>query len=593
MHSRLLLTFAVRRVTCQGGVRVCAAKPLVPTISSLMRVSSIPTSRMESRRVRSADSLSSASRLVLKLQPPTELWGAVNAVSAALHTPGRENYSTDGKRPEVQASVREAAEALREALDFRPVLSTPEAVGCLAVAAAACMLVYSVTAPAMLSVQYSISMGLLFATCLTIARSFLLERHYRDKLKAEVELKDLDSRFRNVDGINVHYKVEQANRAVGDGRAKPLAVAAYHGFGANTGSWEYVYKPLAQRLQAQVTHSDMPGFGLTQRPVRMRYYTLQINGHFGREIMDAELEAAGLIPPLPKGEQTPRGGGAIRGPDGEWVPRRPRHPAGVATRVLMGHSMGAACCAAEVIAHPEGVDALILVAPAVLALKFGRGEVAHMEHSGQSEQISFHSTPTSHAQKEVEAKGRSITLRAVIAVLTAAATLLARTVIWLMQPLLVLALRAAVRSRAFWERGIGSAWFAPAGLTADLIDAYRRPQLVRGWELGLVRFLMARVSGGRSLGQILRDAYNGKVQPLQAEQLASVVARYGIKVLIVHGEGDVLVPVSNSKRLAAMLPGARLVVYQKCGHTPQEEMPDKFVETVADFLETFHSAAAA
>lgn len=89
----------------------------------------------------------------------------------------------------------------------------------------------------------------------------------------------------------------------------------------------------------------------------MRYYTLQINGHFGRDIMDAELEAAGLIPPVPKGpRQAASSGGAETSPsgtDGDWAPLRPRHPADAATRVLMGHSMGAACCAAEVLSHPE------------------------------------------------------------------------------------------------------------------------------------------------------------------------------------------------------------------------------------------------
>ena len=46
-------------------------------------------------------------------------------------------------------------------------------------------------------------------------------------------------------------------------------------------------------------------------------------------------------------------------------------------------------------------------------------------------------------------------------VLTAeTAAAFARCVLWLLQPALVLALRSAVRSRAFWERGLGSAWCA-------------------------------------------------------------------------------------------------------------------------------------
>lgn len=34
-----------------------------------------------------------------------------------------------------------------------------------------------------------------------------------------------------------------------------------------------------------------------------------------------------------------------------------------------------------------------------------------------------------------------------------------------------------------------------SGVTAAHVDAYRSAQLVRGWERGLLRFLMARVSG--------------------------------------------------------------------------------------------------
>jgi pimeloyl-ACP methyl ester carboxylesterase len=62
------------------------------------------------------------------------------------------------------------------------------------------------------------------------------------------------------------------------------------------------------------------------------------------------------------------------------------------------------------------------------------------------------------------------------------------------------------------------------------------------------------------------------------------------QVLIIHGEGDALVPLSNSRRLAALLPGARLEVFSQCGHVPQEELPDKFVNSVADFVNGVRAA---
>ena len=55
-------------------------------------------------------------------------------------------------------------------------------------------------------------------------------------------------------------------------------------------------------------------------------------------------------------------------------------------------------------------------------------------------------------------------------------------------------------------------------------------------------------------------------------------------MLILHGENDALVPAWNSRRLAALLPGAESVIYPECGHLPMEELPERFVEDVAQFL---------
>jgi len=56
------------------------------------------------------------------------------------------------------------------------------------------------------------------------------------------------------------------------------------------------------------------------------------------------------------------------------------------------------------------------------------------------------------------------------------------------------------------------------------------------------------------------------------------------QVLVVHGTADALVPAWNSRRLAARLPGARLVELGVCGHMPMEEAPDRFLDALADFI---------
>lgn len=114
----------------------------------------------------------------------------------------------------------------------------------------------------------------------------------QSNMSAEQELKDKDSVFRELYGTTVHYKLAQGIQP-----QHPTAMHCYHGFGANTFSWSYVYKSLSEQLQAQVTKHDMPGFGLTLRPKDLSGYTLDYNGRLGRHVMDAELAAAGVLHP--------------------------------------------------------------------------------------------------------------------------------------------------------------------------------------------------------------------------------------------------------------------------------------------------------
>ena len=182
-----------------------------------------------------------------------------------------------------------------------------------------CAAVYALLRPASVSIAFAAGMAALYAALLSALRAFFLELQYTVRVPAtfacthhrpslmplrsrddplfcklcrvangvyipmwvlllsrfdalrlhavqarqvsEAELADEDSRFKVLDEVAVHYKV--ANGAAGS--APELGVAMYHGFGANTFSWSFVDRLLADSLQALVTSHDMPGFGLTQR----------------------------------------------------------------------------------------------------------------------------------------------------------------------------------------------------------------------------------------------------------------------------------------------------------------------------------------
>jgi pimeloyl-ACP methyl ester carboxylesterase len=56
-----------------------------------------------------------------------------------------------------------------------------------------------------------------------------------------------------------------------------------------------------------------------------------------------------------------------------------------------------------------------------------------------------------------------------------------------------------------------------------------------------------------------------------------------VPTLVIWGEQDAWVPVKNGHRFAEDIPGAKLEVLPRCGHMPQEEMPERTAELILDF----------
>jgi len=55
-------------------------------------------------------------------------------------------------------------------------------------------------------------------------------------------------------------------------------------------------------------------------------------------------------------------------------------------------------------------------------------------------------------------------------------------------------------------------------------------------------------------------------------------------VLIVWGNDDRIIPVAHARIALEKIPGARLELFDNCGHMPMLECPDKFNQLVLDFL---------
>ncbi len=113
------------------------------------------------------------------------------------------------------------------------------------------------------------------------------------------------------------------------------------------------------------------------------------------------------------------------------------------------------------------------------------------------------------------------------------------------------------------QRLLLSSWHNRERLTPEVWEGYMRALAAENWDYGLWQTLRTR---GRP----------------------EVVSRLGelrVPTLVITGEHDAVVPTAHSLRLAQEIPGARLVVIPDCGHLPQEEQPEAFLQAVSQFVE--------
>jgi proline iminopeptidase len=54
--------------------------------------------------------------------------------------------------------------------------------------------------------------------------------------------------------------------------------------------------------------------------------------------------------------------------------------------------------------------------------------------------------------------------------------------------------------------------------------------------------------------------------------------------LVTVGRADWVTPVSSAQAIASLIPDSRLVIFEKSGHSPQIEEPDKFQAVIRDFV---------
>lgn len=125
----------------------------------------------------------------------------------------------------------------------------------------------------------------------------------------------------------------------------------------------------------------------------------------------------------------------------------------------------------------------------------------------------------------------------------------------------------AIPGNALIKRNLQTVWFHDAQkVTDEYVEEVARPLAIKG-SLGGLMYILRNV-----------------LQAPYVEEEAQRLALLNKTILIVHGREDRAIPLDRSQKLNALWKGSQLVVFEKAGHTPQEEHPEKFNQLALEFL---------
>lgn len=276
----------------------------------------------------------------------------------------------------------------------------------------------------------------------------------------EAVQKYAQGKFVTVEGRKVHY--------LEAGSGSPVILI--HGFLYNTVMWKRNIDALAGKFKDYAI--DLWGWGYSER-LPEKEYSFE---RYGRQVV-------GFMDAL-----------------------------NIKSAALGGQSMGGGIAVYVAAHHPERVDRLVLVAPAVIPY------------------------PT---------------------------TAIAR----IYQLPLVGEFMNAIPGDAMMKENVRTMWFHDGRKASD---AYCRevlqPLCIKGSHAGMMSILR----------DVLREPY--------VEKEANLLAGMDKPILIVHGREDKAVPLDRSKRLSDLWKGSKLAVFEKAGHSPHEEYPEKFNQLALLFL---------
>lgn len=320
----------------------------------------------------------------------------------------------------------------------------------------------------------------------------------------------------------INDRIESKTNAMTSPPPRFDALYLQHGFGASSLSWLPAIPVLAERMRARVALGhDAVGFGFTDRPEDLRWYTSKQSARIARQIL------------LENG--TPSGSGEGRASGGVGTSRK--------SIALMGHSMGALAILRLAVELPkETAKFIVLSAPAL--------------------GINKRSPPSARAVSEAPS---SLMRKGIHPIVSAVQRKVLR-------PAGVYLLRRVIGTKGAWKLGLKAAWGDPRRVTDSDVLRFSWPAIGRGWENGILKFARAQAMPQED------ELDDDKVLMQRVLELPNT------KVAIILGSKDQVVKSDRIRKFMNQFPDVAIVELDGLGHDAFEEDTNVFCDTVDQLL---------
>lgn len=127
----------------------------------------------------------------------------------------------------------------------------------------------------------------------------------------------------------------------------------------------------------------------------------------------------------------------------------------------------------------------------------------------------------------------------------------------------------ALTSDRLVREGLEKSFYDDVKITDERVASYYRPLRTRGGQMAAIR---ARTQAGEF--------------PVEQD-----LNKLNVPTLLIWGANDEVIPLEAGRKMNSLIKDSKLIVIEKCGHLPQEEMPERVLNEITKFVGSFEPPA--